>query len=758
MPVRNPEQSANKRNMTVTEQDIHDTAIAMLAEARNEGDAGLEAVAQVIANRSSANGNSPSETTRQWGWDNRDDGTRVAVAQFSYHTENTAGNLDVVNTFAAGGPHHDEYQNAAQIATEVFNGSRPDKTGAGGATFYYNPAVSNPGWASVFDHLVTIGNHKFYGGTRAMQDVLGYLKNGLKAYPITEIPQRAMNWITGLFEANPPAPVRPSASVAEAARLGDEVTGAAPIPGAPTPGAGSLFAGSPEAFGSIPRPSVPLSMGEMFAGSPEMPSQAPGAQVPASSYDEIPQMIGGYGNVPQPRPGIPTPNARPTFAPSRGAPPLPAPGSAGPAIPGAPTPNARPTFAPSRGAPPLPAPGSGGGASMPQDRMDALDAFIRGAPQIPTPNGSYFKDITAPADIRYPDDIRDVLSPDALREWQRSIFEPIEGRGPASGFQGGFGSPVSPEAFPSSREGARDPAPFSSGTGEGGAFRDSPAPSSASANRAPTPNGSYFEDITPSAAALSNRAPTSNGSYFTDITAPTLDIAPTPSFPSGTGEGGAFRDSPAPTPRQSVTPAVAPAMSLENRNAALYGPTAMPAPPDLDNVYEISNYLMGGSTAGPAPTNPTPTPSMVTARPGQAPQAAPVAPVPANTTVVPKSDKAKEPKNWLGKGIGAGIGTALLGPVFGPPAGAWVGNKAQNAIRAGNYSMPGFNNGGAGGMFGSPYTTQNTTYRTGGTNPVSGRAYSSRTDNATGHNIVSYERSDGSVNSVDMDQWAVSSR
>lgn len=128
-------------DLTPREKDILIRTI--LGEARGEGMAGMQAVAQTIRNRSRS-GQFPS------------DPVAVALQPSQYSVWNNGAS----NAFAPNTP---IYNQAAQAIDNVFGGNVPDNTN--GALYYHTPAVS-PAWSNGVNQYGTtqIGNHIFYNG------------------------------------------------------------------------------------------------------------------------------------------------------------------------------------------------------------------------------------------------------------------------------------------------------------------------------------------------------------------------------------------------------------------------------------------------------------------------------------------------------------------------------------------------------------------------------------------------------------------
>lgn len=129
-----------------------DTIIrTVLGEAWGQSDAGIAAVAHVIANRA-ASGQYPSDPAAVATQHNN-----RGTYQFTAWSP-TDGNKNV-----AMGPSSSAYQKVGQIVDGVFSGRIPDPTR--GALNYYNPALASPTWGPALARIndVTIGNHRFVG-------------------------------------------------------------------------------------------------------------------------------------------------------------------------------------------------------------------------------------------------------------------------------------------------------------------------------------------------------------------------------------------------------------------------------------------------------------------------------------------------------------------------------------------------------------------------------------------------------------------
>lgn len=117
-------------------------AACLILEAGGEGRVGMQAVANVIANRSAKSGKSlEREALKKW--------------QFSCF------NGISKEAAVAKARKHSAWPVAAELAKEAESGALPDITH--GATHYYAPKVcGTPAWAWKLPYCGTIGNHKFH--------------------------------------------------------------------------------------------------------------------------------------------------------------------------------------------------------------------------------------------------------------------------------------------------------------------------------------------------------------------------------------------------------------------------------------------------------------------------------------------------------------------------------------------------------------------------------------------------------------------
>ena len=136
-----------KKIDSVVNQDpqIDVVARTIWGEARNQGQAGMQAVGSVIQNRvkkSSWWGSTPEEVCKK-------------KYQFSCWLDsdpNKAKLLAVTENDA-------QFKQCMNIAKQVVAGTLPDNTG--GATHYHTKAI-NPSWAAKMTKTATIGDHIFY--------------------------------------------------------------------------------------------------------------------------------------------------------------------------------------------------------------------------------------------------------------------------------------------------------------------------------------------------------------------------------------------------------------------------------------------------------------------------------------------------------------------------------------------------------------------------------------------------------------------
>lgn len=217
----------------------------------------MQAVANVVKNRSEILGITPSEVVRQFD-------PRSRFAQFSYQNERDP-NLTRANSLAQRNAQI--YQKAVRIAAQVFSGSLPDITG--GALFYHTTAV-RPSWRKHYTQSAIIGDHIFYGGEVAESNLHG-LNSRLALHENGRIP------------TNSPAP-----SLFADTFIPEELRRSAPVPRPrPEPPAALAPADSSDSIGDLIDalgigPSAPIPrrrpQGAPGAGRPSLPRARPEKQ------------------------------------------------------------------------------------------------------------------------------------------------------------------------------------------------------------------------------------------------------------------------------------------------------------------------------------------------------------------------------------------------------------------------------------------------------------------------------------------------
>jgi spore germination cell wall hydrolase CwlJ-like protein len=112
-------------------------------EAKNEGVAGMEAIANVVMNRLGHKGfpNKICEVVRQ--------GREQGACQFSWWCDGRSDDAEEDKPYAI----------AKEISRKVLNRQLPDRTG--GAMYFHQRKVT-PGWSAEYVKTVEIGEHIFY--------------------------------------------------------------------------------------------------------------------------------------------------------------------------------------------------------------------------------------------------------------------------------------------------------------------------------------------------------------------------------------------------------------------------------------------------------------------------------------------------------------------------------------------------------------------------------------------------------------------
>ncbi|OEJ64646.1 cell wall hydrolase [Magnetovibrio blakemorei] len=116
-------------------------------EARGEGYAGMQAVANVVMRRATLGG---------W-WGDSVISVCMKKAQFTAWNQNDP-NAALIRTKE---PNKGDalFDLAYEIAGLAIAGDLPDVTG--GATHYYNPRIVTPTWISAFNETAVVGQHRF---------------------------------------------------------------------------------------------------------------------------------------------------------------------------------------------------------------------------------------------------------------------------------------------------------------------------------------------------------------------------------------------------------------------------------------------------------------------------------------------------------------------------------------------------------------------------------------------------------------------
>jgi len=150
-------QKAGKPSATnvMTPQAITNAYIViatLYGEARDEGEAGMHAVMNVIMNRSGGDSNKAKN---------------VVLARKQFSCWNGIGNPAANAIELADSLRNDKsssdgkmYMEAVRLYTRARKNELDDITG--GATHYFNPAKANPEWKKDMKKTTTIGHHTFY--------------------------------------------------------------------------------------------------------------------------------------------------------------------------------------------------------------------------------------------------------------------------------------------------------------------------------------------------------------------------------------------------------------------------------------------------------------------------------------------------------------------------------------------------------------------------------------------------------------------
>lgn len=147
-------QPSTNTNSVVDAKKIADAYIVIATlwgEARGEGEHGMQAVLNVIMNRSKgnfSNARAVSLKPNQFSlWNGVPDPEESALELAEKQRDGK-------------GKDHAQYIQAMKLVDKAMSGTLPDITG--GALFYFNPHKVNPKWAKKLEKTKTIGNHDFY--------------------------------------------------------------------------------------------------------------------------------------------------------------------------------------------------------------------------------------------------------------------------------------------------------------------------------------------------------------------------------------------------------------------------------------------------------------------------------------------------------------------------------------------------------------------------------------------------------------------
>jgi len=132
--------------MMTRDQDLTVMAKTLYGEARGEGQAGLEAVAWVILNRSKRRNKSVSDIC-------------LAPKQFSCWNESDPNAKKLESLRIENDPENPAYLRCIATAAGVLAGDIQDRTS--GSDHYHTSDIS-PSWARDMDLRGIIGHHKFY--------------------------------------------------------------------------------------------------------------------------------------------------------------------------------------------------------------------------------------------------------------------------------------------------------------------------------------------------------------------------------------------------------------------------------------------------------------------------------------------------------------------------------------------------------------------------------------------------------------------
>jgi 5'(3')-deoxyribonucleotidase len=135
-----PEKIAQIANITHNDEVV---AATLIGEAGGEGESGMQAIMNVIMNR-----------TKQ----NYDNAAKACLMpyQFSMWNRHQSDTGSVIQKAKK----HPKWNKALELVDKAKKGQLSDITN--GADFYFPPKVVTPKWAKKFEKVATVGNHDFY--------------------------------------------------------------------------------------------------------------------------------------------------------------------------------------------------------------------------------------------------------------------------------------------------------------------------------------------------------------------------------------------------------------------------------------------------------------------------------------------------------------------------------------------------------------------------------------------------------------------
>lgn len=173
-----------KPNNIINQDQLYNAyvvAATLYGEARGEGEAGMQAVLNVIMNRAKQDFDKAKDVVmrpKQFSmWNNVSNPEKASIELAKREKNNQV------------------YRNAIKLVDLAMKNKLPDITG--GATFYFNPKKANPSWANKLVKTKEIGNHKFYKVPKQLKEEqqtksgnisttsYGLVDDGMYGYEIT---------------------------------------------------------------------------------------------------------------------------------------------------------------------------------------------------------------------------------------------------------------------------------------------------------------------------------------------------------------------------------------------------------------------------------------------------------------------------------------------------------------------------------------------------------------------------------------------